>query len=356
MTDLEAVWRVEDAVPELGAPATGSTTNGNDTIVGTAAGETLNGGNGADTIDGGAGNDTLNGGNGDDTLYGNAGDDTLDGGGGKDTLYGGAGDDTLGGSGGDDTLYGGTGDDTLDGGSGIDELVGGKDDDVMTGGTGDDCFVFRFCLTETTGTNESFTNWLVDQGFGNYVADGEVSDLIPQNIFAAQYTAWLTHLVGTYGLGEDLDGDGVVDIGLNQNDAGADATPFVEGMSAEELEALFSGRDAVTVKTGKVAQDRYYSNLFSTGEGETTLDGEGHDTVTDFSRGADTLKFQGLTEAQFDQLIADGAMTFSNDTDVGGDEALDSVIAWDGGSITLLGVSYDLAALKTHITFDEAGT
>ncbi len=62
-------------------------TDGNDTLVGTAAGEVICGLGGDDYIDGGAG--------GFDSLWGGAGNDTLVESPGFDSLYGGAGDDTL---------------------------------------------------------------------------------------------------------------------------------------------------------------------------------------------------------------------------------------------------------------------
>lgn len=57
-----------------------------DTLVGTAADDSLFGDNGNDHIDGGAGMDRLDGGNGSDTLVGGAGNDEIDGGNGQDTL------------------------------------------------------------------------------------------------------------------------------------------------------------------------------------------------------------------------------------------------------------------------------
>lgn len=81
-------------------------------LVGTAAGNTLNGGGGADVIYGLGGADVLNGYSGGDRLYG--GDD-------GDTLYGSNQDDALYGESGDDVLNGGNGSDLLDGGDGADQ-------------------------------------------------------------------------------------------------------------------------------------------------------------------------------------------------------------------------------------------
>ena len=158
---------------------TGST--GDDTICGTDADNTIDGGEGDDTIFGLAGGDTLIGGEDRDTLHGGAGDDTLDGGEDRDTLNGGAGNDILKGGEGDDVLNGGEGSDTVDysenadaegdpitdpiivtigsaeieddgfgdedtlisienvtGGPGPDALTGNDEDNVLTGGPGDD--------------------------------------------------------------------------------------------------------------------------------------------------------------------------------------------------------------------------
>ena len=102
------------------------------TIIGTAAGETINGTNGNDVIWAGGGNDTVNGNGGDDRLCGAGGSDTLNGGLGNDKVNGGGGNDTLFGNDGDDKLKGGKGDDTLSGIPGFDVDAAGK-------GSGDSC-------------------------------------------------------------------------------------------------------------------------------------------------------------------------------------------------------------------------
>ena len=93
-------------------------------IVGTAAGETIEGTNKDDCIDGRGGNDTIYGGNGRDVLLGGDGDDTIYGGNGADYLFGGDGDDTL---------YGGNAGDHMDGEADLDELDGGNGRDTCLG-------------------------------------------------------------------------------------------------------------------------------------------------------------------------------------------------------------------------------
>ena len=83
--------------------------NYNDSFIGTAADERVDGLNGVDNLDGGAGNDYLAGGAGNDVLIGGLGGDNLLGGIGTDTLSGGDGNDKLIGEAGNDTMTGGAG-------------------------------------------------------------------------------------------------------------------------------------------------------------------------------------------------------------------------------------------------------
>ncbi|MEQ9639869.1 MAG: FecR domain-containing protein [Alphaproteobacteria bacterium] len=117
---------------------------GNDTLIGTIAGDVALGGAGNDSLSGRAGDDNLSGGAGNDLLDGGADDDTLAGDEGADTLLGQAGDDSLSGGAGNDQLTGGTGVDTLVGGAGNDTLFVSADEDAVDtflGGTGTDRLV-----------------------------------------------------------------------------------------------------------------------------------------------------------------------------------------------------------------------
>lgn len=96
------------------------------------------GNNSANKLSGFAGHDTLTGAGGDDTLNGNDGNDTLAGGDGVDLLNGGAGDDLLWGGNGNDRLFGQAGDDHLNGQAGNDTLSGGGGEDLLRGGGNDD--------------------------------------------------------------------------------------------------------------------------------------------------------------------------------------------------------------------------
>lgn len=111
---------------------------GADTIRGEAGDDILDGENGNDFIDGGVENDIIIGGDGNDSLEGGFGNDTLGGLDGRDTLRGGFGDDSLLGDMGDDLLHGDSGRDTLIGGGGNDTLDGGREDDILLGNSGND--------------------------------------------------------------------------------------------------------------------------------------------------------------------------------------------------------------------------
>ncbi|MFB8795730.1 MAG: S8 family serine peptidase [Microcoleus sp.] len=84
-----------------------------DRISGDDGNDRLLGGGNSDTLFGGIENDLLNGGIGNDILFGDSGNDTLQGGKGGDLLNGGKGADVLIGDGGKDTLTGGLGPDTF---------------------------------------------------------------------------------------------------------------------------------------------------------------------------------------------------------------------------------------------------
>ncbi len=108
------------------------------TILGTAAGERIDGTNGDDIIFAGAGDDTVYGHGGNDIICGFDGDDTIYGGDGDDTVYGEADDDVLRGGYGNDTLEGGYGIDDAKGEWGVDLVRGGPGNDIVGGGPGDD--------------------------------------------------------------------------------------------------------------------------------------------------------------------------------------------------------------------------
>ena len=136
-------YRVSVSQTGGGAAASGQVINGaagGDTIQAPESNDTISGGSGgANYLRGNGGDDSIIGGALFDDINGNKGDDTIDGGsGGGDWLVGGQGSDLITAHTGDGLLYGNLGNDTLIGGSGNEIIRGGQGDDSLSGGPGND--------------------------------------------------------------------------------------------------------------------------------------------------------------------------------------------------------------------------
>lgn len=334
----------------------------------------INGTSGPDDLSSSNPGDVILGLDGDDVLAANATNITLDGGAGVDQLFSFVGDS---------------------------KLIGGAGDDLLfTFGT-NDVINYSFNLTQGSGggsaTPLKFTDWLsmkFGTDFGDHLPDyvrghdkhgkddkGGKDDKhgkddkdhqakdqdhkhgkddghhdqghddapsadtgLTQSFFSKNYTEWLKDVVVAdlvaQGLVQDVNGNGKIDIGLNQNDPAG--TPFIEGLSAAQLAGMFSDRDGVLLKTGEHTQERFYSNTFTpaSGGGTTTTvtSGDGLDTIADFTWGADQLQFQGLGGLTLDQFTSFFALT---EADVNGDTIADTTLglADNTWGVTLLGVS-----------------
>ena len=117
------------------------------------------------------GNDSIiaTGSPGDQTLLGSAGSDTMDGGDGNDVIYGNDGNDTMDGGAGNDLIYGNNGNDTIIGGAGFDRLYGGDGQDTIYAGTN------AGANTTNTGLENTYDR--------NYVTGGKGGD----NLFGSEY-------------------------------------------------------------------------------------------------------------------------------------------------------------------------
>ena len=266
---------------------------------------------------------------------------TQDGTDGDDFLFGTDGDDTLNGYDGFDWLFGEGGNDTLDGGADGDLLFGGQGDDTLTGGAGDDTFQFNFELGGTV--TESFSEWV-----------GVPQEEWTQSFFVQQYTAFLNYLVEKYGLGADTDGDGVIGVGFKQNDS--NSTPFIEGLSAEESDAMFSDPESVQIITGSKLTTRYYSETATFGDASGVSSMDGHDLITDWESGVDILQFAGLgtkdpsSEFYFSLAQFEEAFYVKN-VDVDGNGTLDGTeVGLDNGqwSVKIAGAPLDLSEAEVY--------
>jgi len=352
----------------------GATYNGDDGDVDDYIGvigndNTLNGGAGEDTLEVAGNNNVLNGGDDNDTLGASGNDNVLNGGAGEDTLVSVDGNNnTLNGDADNDELFGSEGNDILNGGPG---------DDLLDGGGGADTFKFSFTLEQEPGEAKSFkfTDWLSEKygkDFGDELPDfvrghhhhghhhhhhghhhhhkhGGCDDHQPQqwglsqSFFSKNYSEWLREVVVAdlvaQGLDLDANGDGRIGVGLNQNDP--DGTPRIEGLTDEQLSAIFSDRDEVTLRHGHHGHDKWYSNTYTsaTSEGETTVaSNDGFDTIFHFNFDEDKLEFSGLgSDFTLEQFMAVFQVA---EVDAGGTATADMQLSLmdDSWSVTLLDV------------------
>ena len=210
--------------------------SGNDTLIGNAADNVLDGAAGADTMAGGAGNDTYFVDNAADIVQealsqgtdsvtsmvsyvlpenvenlnlagtaatngtGNAGGNVITGNGAANVLRGAAGNDTLTGGEGDDILYGGAGNDQLSGGAGADVFVM----DTPLSATLNRDLILDFLRGEDR-------IWLDDDIFTRFVASSGVTPLASANfrIGAPQdLNDFIVYAPATGNLSYDADGSG----------------------------------------------------------------------------------------------------------------------------------------------------
>ncbi|WP_193749966.1 calcium-binding protein [Shimia sp. SK013] len=253
----------------------------------------------------------------DETLIGTAVNDVLQGGTGNDTLAGLAGNDTLSGGDDDDSLIGGTGNDRLLGGNGADTLLGGGQDDVMTGGAGNDSvdggggtdrLVFE--LTRSTVVVNDLGNGMIEiicPVGTDLVTNVEFFDFLDGSLtlaellLSARPSAGIS-LNGTYGedtltgnTGNDtLSGSAGADIiaGADGNDLldGGDQADTLTGDFGNDTLFGRNGRDSLQGNSGDdVLRGGIGNDILEGGGGQdhlrggsdndTLLGGTGHDTL-----------------------------------------------------------------------------
>ncbi|MEJ1161503.1 calcium-binding protein [Prosthecomicrobium sp. N25] len=305
---------------------------------------------------------------GDDTITGTAGFDSINAGAGSDTVYAGDGNDKVAGGDGADLLYGDNGNDKLWGDAGNDTLVGGAGNDTMLGGSGYDTFQYNFAVTESH--TEEFHAWALAHGYTQLPngtdplidSTGEVADGTAVGQFDHAYEDWLTYIVAKYGLGQDLDNSGSVNVSIDVDNPYR--LPKIEGMTDDQIAALFSDFD--TFKTGVSANAKTwnYADDFGSDSFAVTAS-EGSDQIFDQwirspegGIGAgDKFRFVGMTSTQWDGLLANGLIT-GTAGDFNADGRADFKVTISGTSIMIAGTDnfhFDsLTQLKGYIVFDDA--
>lgn len=339
MADINGT-NANDVLPGTEANDTIEGKNGDDTLTGGGGDDTLKGGAGNDSIDGGAGSDTISGGAGADTITGGDGNDTIEGGAGADTISGGNGDDTISGGADADTISGGNGDDTINGDAGADAISGGDGNDTIsggagadqiTGGPGDDSLDGRSDTSPEAGNTFTFnfevTTKVVEREASFNFQDGSTPDTVKAdwaawNAYVNNLAVWRAGMEAQYGV-----------------DSEAGQTFSVSGIKSSGNTAK-NKKDVGTTFSG----DHTYAYLTT----ETTIAltaSDGTDVIHDWSAtdtnvaNRDKLVFAGLSNDETaDNYWGDFLST---------DSLMDgkTVISFAGGSITLVGVDTDIAAL-----------
>lgn len=308
---------------------------GNDTMIGGAGEDEFYGGTGNDVLQGEDGHDLLFGDAGDDTLIGGAGDDILMGGEGNDGISAGAGDDLLTGDAGDDALMAGDGNDVLDGGAGNDVLEGEAGDDALMGGSGQDS------LHGGAGSDVISAGADNDQAFGG---DGNDTIYGEEGIDNLQGELGNDTIYG----GADAD---FIDGGLGHDSLyGGEGDDVVIGQVGDDMLTGGQGADALAGGHGE--------DVLIGGTGDDTLDGgddadmylatlgDGADVITD-SAGLDTLVLADVEAADV-SLSRDG-----NNLVVAYGAAGDSVTVQDhfaGNEVERLEIGTTLRVDLTNLT------
>jgi Ca2+-binding RTX toxin-like protein len=342
---------------------------GNDLIMGSDGADTLNGNSDNDTLIGGEGADSMIGGVGDDRLVGGIGAEVLDGSpGGSDTLDysgaasqvivrlwnntasgdpiasgdtilnfenvgGGAGNDNLSGNhlanvlsgdGGSDSLFGNGGDDTLSGGANADSLIGGNGDDVLRGGLGADS------LDGSPGGSDTLdysgATGAVTVGLWNNSASGDP-------VTTGDTIRNFENVAG--GAGDDnITGNHLANI-LTGN-AGGDT---INGSGGDDTLDAGAGTDSII---GGAGNDRLIGGI-----GAEVLDGSPADSDTlDYSGAAGTVTVALWNNSVSGDPVADGdtIRNFENvETGAGNDLLVGNHLAngltGNGGNDTLIGAA-----------------
>lgn len=341
---------------------------GNDTLIsieyvlGSAFNDTLIGGAAFNSLEGADGNDFLKGGDGGNGLYGGVGDDMLNGGAEYDHLDGGLGNDILRGDAGDDEL---------------EDLFGTN---VLDGGDGNDIASFMFAETGTgykinlelgTATAKGTKNKLIsiEDVYGsvfddiitgskanNFLAGDEGNDTLTGG--AGNDYLWgeagKDKLIGgagndTYFIEDNGKGksDSIVEKAKQGNDTVESSISYVLGNELENLTLL--GRSSNISGTGNKLD-----NLIIGNNGANNLDGKaGNDTLTG-GAGNDLFVFDTAlnTKTNID-LITD--FTAGQDVINLSKKVFTTLATPSVDMSTRILMTYDEAANKTHVSYDADG-
>jgi Ca2+-binding RTX toxin-like protein len=243
---------------------------------------------------------------------GNAADNLLAGNALANTLVGEGGNDSLNGAAGADKLFGGTGNDLLDGGTGADRLAGGSgNDQYFVDNAGDKIIENIGEGRDTVTASVSFT--LTD--------DVHVEDLILTGAAAK-------------GIGNDQANTIVGTNNANTLD-GADGDDFLIGLAGNDILLGGDGKDILEGGAG--------NDTMTGGTGDDTFAFQGgltgRDTIKDFDRLNDVLRFEDIIDVNGDGEIDLGDLLENVASVVDKGAGKDVVVTFaDGDQITFTGL------------------
>jgi Ca2+-binding RTX toxin-like protein len=272
---------------------------------------------------------------GDDTIFGSEVFNRIHGQDGNDTIYTGAdysggvsptgdypygGKDSAWGERGNDTLIGSYRDDFLDGGDGNDTLTALGGNDYLRGGPGDDRLVFQdtdrlFGTRQFDGGSGKDTLEIITTGSGLYTEIrmtgeskgvlGPSSGLVSDDFEASLHFTGINEIINTdtsYGA-QPL---------LFRGGGNSDMTVVSSNSSS-----VFIGGDGYETFTGGYNSDQFIFKFDDHPEHRGRL-AMGHDVITDFQEGIDTLAFQGGEGKMTTTAVEHDGMTTFNSYDLHG--------------------------------------
>ena len=247
----QAVYNGTDTVDRIAAG------NDNDTVLGNAVNDIIDGQGGDDVVLGGDGDDRITDSAGDDVPKGGPGDDYINAGIGLDIVMGGTGQDFSTGGANDNETFAGEGNDFVQAGDGSDAVFGDGGDDWIQGGSGQDLLIgdhaapFFDDPAQTKPGNDIFIGQV---GENDYDAEGG-DDIMTSNAAVDRYAGaagfdWANHQYDTVAADDDMN--------VNRNLVGAslpivvnrDRWQEVEASSGSAFNDILRGDDAVPSTVG----------------------------------------------------------------------------------------------------------
>ncbi len=270
--------------------------------------ENVSSGDGNDTIYGSAAENTLRGGDGDDLIWGRDGNDNTYGDAGNDTIYGGAGNDKLDGRANSDRLHGESGNDSF--------YASTIDGDIFYGGDGIDTAVIKFNWADMSYSTSGTTAIIIQTSTGEVLVTEDI-EYFEFNDVHLSLNALEEGPIQPVAI---ISGSGLVDgtenadflIGSSLDDVlrSEDADDQVHGLKGDDRIIGGAGDDSLIGGDGSdtIFGSEGDDELLGDANHDLLLGGEGGDTL-DGGYGIDTALYSDATAGVFADLQAPAGNT-----------------------------------------------